>query len=295
MLLLIKRYYLGLLLLFPVAVFGQDDFNLMRDSLIDQKMPFYERYEIEVNEEQLRKSLDIMPSFGVYKDIFFTTGIPLDEKISENTADALFQISIRQRLTKSYLPFNSFLYLTYTQKSFWDVYAESAPFKDNNYNPAIGVGHYIIKDNRLKGGMFVQIEHESNGKGGIDSRSWNFISLSTKYFFNPRLALSAKAWIPFVDGNENQDLIDYKGIVSLSANMITRKAKWWFSAEVTPRKGFGNANTMVSAAFLISKNYNQYIFARFYNGVGDSLLDYNQYDMNIRVGICIKPLFFSIY
>lgn len=259
------------------------------------KTVFYKRDQIKVNEEDVLKAVDAFPAFGVYKDTYFSTGIPLNKSIDRNTADALFQISIRHRLTKSRLPFNSFLYLTYTQKSFWNIYAESAPFRDTNYNPSLGVGKYIIHNNLLKGAAFLQLEHESNGKDGIDSRSWNMVSFSAKYFYNLQTSLGFKVWIPIVDGDENKDLVDYKGIFTLSGNYITKDSKWWLSAELNPRQGFGNINTVVTAAFKVSKNSNQYIYARFFNGKGDSLLDYNKYDINLRVGFCIKPDFGSIF
>jgi len=260
-----------------------------------EQTPFYKSSQIEVDEEEVLKLMDALPSFGVFKDTYFTTGIPLNTSIDRNTADALFQISIRQRLTKSRLPFDTFLYLTYTQKSFWDVYADSAPFRDNNYNPALGIGKYIIHDNKFKGTAFLQIEHESNGKGGEESRSWNMISFSTKYFFNLQLTLGLEVWIPLVDGEENKDLIDHRGIGTFSLNYITKDAKWWLSADLTPRKGWGNINTVMTAGFKVSKNANQYIYARFYDGKGDSLLDYDKYSMNIRLGFCIKPDFGSIF
>lgn len=255
----------------------------------------YKRDQIQIEEESIMKLADELPAFGVYKDTYFTTGIPLNKTIDKNTADAKFQISVRQRLTKSRLPFNSFLYFTYTQKSFWNIYAESAPFRDNNYNPSIGVGKYIIHNNILKGGAFLQVEHESNGRDGKESRSWNMVSLSSTYYYNLQLAFRFKVWIPIVDGEENDDLVDYRGIGMFSVNHITKNKKWWFEAEVNPRKGFGNANTTITASFKISKNANQYIYARFYNGTGDSLLDYNKYEMNIRVGFCIKPEFGNIF
>lgn len=257
--------------------------------------PFYKNSQIEVDEEEILKIMDALPAFGVFKDNYFTTGIPLNTSIDRNSADAMFQISIRHRLTRSRLPFNTFLYLTYTQKSFWDIYAESAPFRDNNYNPALGIGKYIIHNNKFKGTAFLQIEHESNGKADKDSRSWNLISLSSKYFFNLQFALGFKIWIPLVDGEENRDLIDYRGIGTFSLNYITKDAKWWLSSDFNPRRGWGNMNTIITAGFKVSKNANQYIYARFYNGRGDSLLDYNRYDMNIRIGLCIKPDFGSIF
>jgi len=299
---MIKLKYLlltvALLILFPAVKSQTISVNDSIENYIQARMqenPFFKRNEITVNEEDVMELSDALPAFGVYKDTYFTTGIPLNESINRNTADVMFQISIRQRLTKSRLPFNTFLFLTYTQKSFWDIYADSAPFRDNNYNPAIGLGKYIIHNNKFKGTVFLQIEHESNGKDGDDSRSWNMISLSTKYFYNPQLVFGAKVWIPIVDGENNKDLVDYRGIGYLTADYKTKGQRWWFSAELNPRKGLGNINTIITAGFKVSKNSNQYLFARFFNGKGESLIDYNKYDLNVRFGFCIKPDFGSIF
>lgn len=301
-----RLHIIGILLLLvaalPVPVTAQqmnsyqrkDSLYHIYDSIIRQT-PAFSKTPIHLTEHNLLQVLDAQPSFAVYKDVYFITGIPLHEKTSKNTADAMFQLSIRQRLTKSYLPFNTFAYLTFTQKSFWNIYAKSSPFKDNNYNPGIGFGKYIIKNNQLKGSLFIQIEHESNGKDSLESRSWNYLSIAFKYFYNPRLTLSSKVWLPYVDGGENKDLLDYRGLGTFTVNCITRNHKWWLSAELNPRKGFGNINTTFTAAFRISENQNQYLYARFFNGKGESLIDYNKYAMNIRIGICIKPDFYSAY
>lgn len=248
---------------------------------------------INVDEREIIKLMDRMPSFGIYKDTYFVTGIPLNQQITRNTADAVFQLSIRQRLTKSILPFNSFLYLTYTQKSFWDIYSESSPFRDNNYNPGIGIGKYIIEKNQLRGGILVAFEHESNGREGKESRSWNYISINGKYFVNMLLSIGFKLWIPYVDGDENKDLLVYRGLGTLSFNAITGNRKWWITTELTPRKGWGNINTVVSVGYKPSAKMNQSFFLRFSDGRGESLLHYNKYNMNLRVGICIKPDFYS--
>lgn len=299
-----NRPIIALLFVIACSIYSQpitSQNTTFRDSLDNviekrlQETVLHKHEQLEIEEDDVLKLADALPAFGVYKDTYFTTGIPLNKKIDKNSADVLFQISIRHRLTKSRLPFNTFLYLTYTQKSFWDLYAESAPFRDSNYNPGIGLGKYIIHNNTLKGGAFLQIEHESNGRDGKDSRSWNMISLSSKYYYNLQLAFGFKVWIPIVDGEENSDLLDYRGLGTLSVNYLTKNKKWWFEAELNPRKGFGNVNTTVTASFKVSKSANQYLYARFYNGKGDSLLDYNKYDMNIRVGFCIKPDFGSIF
>ena len=74
---------------------------------------------------------------------------PTNRKIDKHSADAKFQISIRQRLTKSILPFKTFLYLTYTQRSFWDIYGKSSPFLDNNFNPGLSLSKALIYRNQL--------------------------------------------------------------------------------------------------------------------------------------------------
>ena len=134
--------------------------------------------QLNISKDEAITMADRSPAFAAYRDNYFVTGIPLNKKVTSETADAAFQISIRHRLTKSILPFNTFAYLTYTQKSFWNIYAESSPFRDTNYNPGLGLGKYLFHNNKLAGAVFLQLMHESNGRDGDESRSWNYLSLS---------------------------------------------------------------------------------------------------------------------
>ena len=147
------------------------------------------------------------------------------------------------------------------------------------------------------GSVFVQLEHESNGKDSLDSRSWDFMSASGKYYFNDRLFFRAKAWLPLflLMEDTNTDLLRYKGYANFSVDYRTKNERWWFNANVTPRRNFITMNTNLSAAFRVSKKFNQYLFFELYNGRGDSLLDYKEYDLKLRVGMCIKPDFFSVF
>lgn len=284
-------------------LFGQDDLLLItsqNDSLrhlYEEAMKdrnIFKPHQLQISEEDAIKLADKLPAFSVYKDTYFVTGVPLNKEITSNTADATFQVSIRQRLTKSILPFKTFAYLTYTQKSFWDIYAKSSPFRDTNYNPGVGLGKYLFYNNKLTGAIFAQIKHESNGRDEKDSRSWNYLSLSMKYFFNTRFNIAGEFWIPYVDGGNNKDLLDYRGLGYVAINYISDKHRWWLSAELNPKKDFG-VNTVLSAGFRISESSNQYLFVRFFQGYGESLLDYNKYTMNVRAGICIKPDFYNIF
>ena len=267
------------------------------DLLIKERV-LKERSSLEISEDDVRRKLDWTHSFGILKDNYFITGNPLNKQINVDNADVKYQISFRQRLSSSYLPFNTFVFISYTQKSFWSIYKKSSPFRDTNFNPGIGFGRYLISDdNNYMGSLFLQLEHESNGKDSLNSRSWDFLSLSGKYYFNDRLFFRAKAWLPLVllIDNTNTDLLTYKGYGNFSLDYRTKNERWWFNANITPRDNLITMNTTLSAAFKVSKTFNQYLFFELYNGRGDSLLDYKQYDIKLRIGMCIKPDFFSVF
>lgn len=274
----------------------EDDMPWQQDNNSAKNGHFLKHKQLGLSKEEAMKMADTSPAFGVYRDNYFVTGIPINKKVTDITADAAFQISIKHRITMQTLPFNTFAYLTYSQKSFWDIYAESSPFRDSNYNPGLGLGKYLFRDNKLAGAASVQVMHESNGRDSIDSRSWNYLILSMKYYFSPNLSITGEFWPPFTEfGTNSKDLIDYKGYGCLTANYVTNNQRWWLSADLLPRKGFGNINTTFTAAFRVSSQSTQYLFARFYQGYGESQKDYQKYVINIRVGICIKPDFLSIF
>lgn len=250
---------------------------------------------LEISEEEIIKKTDSLPAFSVYKDNYFISGISLNERITSRTADVKYQISIRHRLTKSLLPLNTFLYLTYTQKSFWDIYTKSAPFRDNNYNPGIGLGRYIIVDNKLTGATFLQLEHESNGQNDELSRDINLISFSGKYFFTNNLSIKFKVSVPFLIGEHNEDILDYRGTGNFTIDYKTRNDKWWFSGAFSPKKSVRRANVSLTAGYKVSDRFNQYLFGEFYSGTGDSMLDYQSHDLKLRVGMGIKPIFYSVF
>ena len=267
------------------------------DLLIKERV-LKERSSLEISEDDVRRRLDSTHSFGILKDNYIITGTNLNKQINTTNADVKYQISFRQRFSNSYLPFNTFVFISYTQKSFWNIYKKSSPFRDTNFNPGIGFGRYLISDeNNYMGSVFLQLEHESNGKDSIQSRSWDFASVSGKYYFNDRLFFRAKVWLPLVLllDDTNTDLITYKGYGNFSVDYRTKNDRWWFSGNITPRRNVITMNTTLSAAFRVSEKFNQYLFFELYNGRGDSLLEYKDYDLKLRVGICIKPDFFSVF
>ncbi len=96
------------------------------------------------NADSIINRFDALPSFGIYKDNYFIVGTDLFHKPNDWNSDAKFQVSIRQRLTNSTLPFKTYFFLTYTQKAFWNVFQDSFPFRDLNFNPTLGLGGALL-------------------------------------------------------------------------------------------------------------------------------------------------------
>ncbi len=169
-------------------------------------------------------------------------------------------------MTNSVLPFNTYLYLTYSQLAFWDIFRESFPFRDINFNPTIGIGHALAYQNRFLGVISMQFEHESNGKDEELSRSWNKISFTGLFKINKNWTFQAKAWIPIVDGENNKDIVKYKGWGFLAVD-FNHKSKYNIGLIVTKR-GTPNLNANITANFSyrLFKDTNQYLFIEYYNG-----------------------------
>jgi len=248
------------------------------------------------NADSIINRFDAMPSFGIYKDNYFVVGTTLFKKPTKWNSDAKFQISVRHRVTNSTLPFKTYLFLTYTQKAFWDVFQESFPFRDLNFNPTLGIGKALVRHNRFLGTLSFQFEHESNGKDGEDSRSWNKVSFATYFTLNDRWALQTKAWVPIVDGQNNKDIVKYSGWGLLAMDYSSPKRKYNIGCVVTKRGGVNlNANIELNLSVRLFSDDNQYLFLQYYNGYGESMLDYNKYRQLIRLGVVIKPNFISAY
>lgn len=246
--------------------------------------------------DSLRRELDNGPYFGLYKDNYFIFGTSVGQRPTKQNTNIKFQISVAQRLTKSVLPFNTYLFLFYTQKAFWNVLEKSMPMTDLNFNPGIGVAKHLFVKNRYIGKLQLVIEHESNGKDGISSRSWNKISFGGNIIIDPQLMVHAKFWIPFVDGGENRDILYYSGIYQMGTSFLSPGRRFGASIILTKRKGWNlNYNTVIELNYRIFRRDNQYLFLQYYNGYGEGLLEYNRFHSSLRVGIVIKPRLFSDY
>ena len=248
----------------------------------------------KIDADSIIRDFDSRPAFGIYKDTYFVGGTALNTKPTEYNSDVKFQISFRHRLTKSILPFHSHLFLAYSQKAIWNVFEESLPFHDLNFNPGIGVQNLIMHNGRLVGNATIMLEHESNGRDGEASRSWNKVTFGYAAVIDPRLEVYAKTWIPIIDGQQNKDILKYNGIFQAGTQYISSNKRWVADVTLVKRQGWNlNFNTIVNVGFRLSRKENQFLMLHFYDGYGENLLDYNKYHLRLRVGLLIRPTFFS--
>ena len=264
-------------------------------------IPLFARIEEELplteSEDSLMQALGNIPVFTIYKDNYVVNGNSFyGGKITKYNSDAKFQISLRHRLYRKLLPYQLYVFLTYTQKSFWDIYRKSAPFAENNYNPTLGVGRNFLQKGRIAGIGMIQFEHESNGRDGINSRSWNRITFTGIYIPDRYFTFQAKAWIAMMVAKENKHLTRYAGIGHLAATFTDDRDRLSCSALLVKRGGWNlNANWQFDIAYRLFKEDNQYLYLQYYSGYAESMIDYNRFQRYIRIGFVIKPNSISIF
>jgi phospholipase A1 len=244
-----------------------------------------ERY----NADSIRAEIEKEPSFGLYKDSYFIIGAPLNRKTTRHTADVKFQLSVLQRITKSKLPFKTYLYLQYTQQAFWNILENALPIRDINFNPGLGIGRLIVHQGRYIGKAYVMGEHESNGRYTNYSRSWNKITVGAAIRLNTNFDVQFKAWYPMIDGRHNKDILNYNGLFQVGGNYLTDNRKFNTGLILTKRKSGLSFNTQLELSWKFGRNSSQYFFLQYYNGYGENLLEYKEYHNNIRFGFIIKP------
>ncbi|HSC55209.1 MAG TPA: phospholipase A [Phnomibacter sp.] len=236
------------------------------------------------------------PAFTIYKNNYFITGVPLDKPVSAENSDAKFQVSFKQRLFNKPI-LGSYIHLVYTQKSFWDIYKSSSPFRETNYNPGLMVVRPLYKNNRLKGAMAFSFEHESNGRDSIYSRSWNYLAFAYSKVVSERLICGLKVWLPFINPTEgNPDLIDYIGYGEAELHWTIKKKLLFL--DFVGRKGAANdlrGNMQVDISYKAWKAGNQYLMLQWFYGNSESLVNYAEKQNMLRIGIMFKPQYYRFY
>jgi phospholipase A1 len=247
--------------------------------------------------------------FSAHDDTYIITGIPSDPKTSTNQVK--FQISFKFDLTPNEGPCG--LFFGYTQRALWNAYAASSPFEDTNYNPqfffVFGLKDLSALRSLPPAGRLdfhwarLGAEHESNGKGGADSRDWNRIFISARFvliwggnaFY---WMLEPKIWWPFV-GPGNPDLVDYVGYGEVNTDLgwhaLLNDGRWQdLTLGLLLRKGTvgGRGTVQLTVRYRPPWHFTSIAFyAQAFFGYNETLLHYNERTSVFRFGFAFDDRF----
>ncbi len=219
-----------------------------------------------------------------------------------NAKEAKFQISVKVPLTfKPMLTDNDVIYVGFTLKSFWQVYNDevSAPFRETNYQPEIFY-QTPLPWRPWDGNVFFNLgmEHESNGRTQYLSRSWNRAYVKFAYL-QPNWALSLRPWYrlpedakpddgdpstpPAADGDDNPDIEDFLGHHELQG--VYKFGSIAVAATTRHNFATGKGSAELGLSFPLYGKLKGYL--QYFNGYGESLIDYNESIERIGIGILV--------
>ncbi len=235
--------------------------------------------------------------FALHEPLYFTLGW-------RGGTTARFQLSFRYRFFGADDPSDrgdllaGHLWFGYTQTSLWDIAAQSSPFRDTSYRPSVfwlkrDIGARWLGLRQV--GLAAGFEHESNGRGGEDSRSLNV------FFVRPILVLgetrgytwtfSPKLYTYLGDLSDNPDIAGYRGYADLLLE-VEKPDSWGFA--LLGRRGttghHGSVQLDVSYPLdrLFGGGIDSYVHLQVFWGWGESLLDYDRKGpTQVRLGLML--------
>ena len=223
-----------------------------------------------------------------------------NEDVEVDEMEAKFQISFKFPVWYNVFGDNGHLFFAYTNQSYWQVYNKdvSSPFRETNHEPEV----FMLFNNDWEVAgltnsfLGVGVVHQSNGQADPLSRSWNRIYGSMIFDRGP-FALGLKAWwrIPEDEkefptdsrGDDNPDINDYMGNFELTGVYGLDNHRFMMLLR-------NNLSSDNKGAFEFTYSYpivgNLRIYAQYFNGYGESLIDYNHHNQRIGIGLALNDL-----
>ena len=233
--------------------------------------------------------------FSTHEPIYFIYG--------RDAPGAKFQFSFKYRLLSDSgvlaagVPALRGLHLAYTQRSLWDIQAKSSPFFDTSYMPEI-IGEWQAARSLNPGpvqwlGQQLSLQHESNGRDGPTSRSVNIVYYRPGVLFGDingwNLILSPKIYAYVGDLSNNPDISKYRGYGEFRAAFGKNER---FGLSFTGRLGehFDKGSMQFDLTLPLRSrlfDFASYFMVQYFDGYGESLLEYNQHSSTVRAGFSL--------
>ena len=219
-----------------------------------------------------------------------------DEDLSFKNTETQFQLSVKTPLADNLFERDIDIFAGYTVRSFWQVYQRdiSSPFRETNHQPEVWVQmHPEFDIFGFRNTIFaVGVAHQSNGRSGGLSRSWNTI-FADLIFHKGDFVLSFKPWVRIaeeLDDDDNPDITDYLGHGEMRLAYTYDDHTFSLMSRNNLESGFSKGAVQLGWSFPLFgypyiKGYIQY-----FSGYGESLIDYDRYVNRIGAGLLFTDL-----
>ncbi|MCZ2723184.1 phospholipase A [Marinomonas sp. 15G1-11] len=215
-----------------------------------------------------------------------------EDSLSEESLDSLefkFQISLKFPVSTNVLNTNTSLWFAYTQQAYWQAYNSeiSAPFRDTNHEPEV----FLLYQVKEAGGFTPKyvsfgINHQSNGRVEPFSRSWNRI-FAEFLFEHENTVLSIKPWYRLPESREDDDnpnIEKYLGYGELNLVHVIDD----YSIDLMLRNNLRTDNKgAIQLGFTFPAWGKIRGYVQYFNGYGQSLLDYNNKTQSLGIGVTL--------
>lgn len=228
--------------------------------------------------------------------------IGVNDSLAElDYTEAELQVSIKILIRENIFGNNGHVYLGYTNHAFWQVYSDtdSAPFRETDHEPEL----ILSFTNDWEIGGFrnalneIILNHQSNGQGGLLSRSWNRVMLNS-VFEHDNFVFALKPWYRLPEdaqeypgdphGDDNPDITHYLGKFEFAA-AYQRKQNIFSLMLRNNLEADNKGAAELGWSFPISSNLRGHF--KYFNGYGYSLIDYNADQQVFALGVIFTDFF----
>lgn len=231
--------------------------------------------------------------FEPFKENYFLTGIPLNQKPDYNTNDLAYQVSVRFNVLR--LPSDWHFFWGYTQQSLWDVYRPSNPFRANTYTNGLYLYH-PFRNGRTE--LLTGYEHRSNGFDSAASRSldYAFVNLTHEFCSCLSAQIMGRFGVGSIGNDYSLEMFDrYEGYLNAALCCHTPDKRLLAKMSVTPLfRGDIPANLSAELAFQPVPGHDWfYVTMRYHYGYDENQNDCASPDVflkhMLRVGLSVQP------
>jgi phospholipase A1/A2 len=219
--------------------------------------------------------------------------------------EAQFQVSFKFPLSPPLFDGKLVPFFAYTGKSWWQLYDSdrSRPFREYNHEPEL-----LLTTPGFRGEYFgwrhqisvLGFNHQSNGRSVPESRSWNRITAEALFDKGQSNWAAVKLWYRIPErakantqdqgGDDNPLIARFLGYAELKLGDVTANNH----VTLTLRRSFhknGKGAAQLDWSRPTGYAPNLRFYAQFFDGYGESLIDYNKRTRRFGLGFMINDWF----